>query len=85
MQFFSNLSRNGIASQVAEKIAQCNRAFTGKLFNFFFNFEMFNYCTVHVYTVFPVLSPLEDFFSAFGLGPIKRGRGGAFWAGVFRN
>ena len=27
VQFFSNLSRNGIAKQVAEKIAQCNRAF----------------------------------------------------------
>ena len=28
MQFSSNLSRNGIARQVAEKIAQCNRVFT---------------------------------------------------------
>ena len=26
VQFSGNLSRNGIASQVAEKIAQCNRA-----------------------------------------------------------
>ena len=28
MQFSSNLSRKGIARQVAEKIAQCNRALT---------------------------------------------------------
>ena len=28
VQFSSNLSRNGIARQVAEKIAQCNRALT---------------------------------------------------------
>ena len=28
MQFSSNLSRSGIARQVAEKIAQCNRVFT---------------------------------------------------------
>ena len=28
VQFFSNLCRNGVARQVAEKIAQCNIAFT---------------------------------------------------------
>ena len=32
-QFFSNLSHNGIARQVAERIAQCNRSFIILMFN----------------------------------------------------
>ena len=38
VQFSSNLSRNGIARQVAEKIAQCNRALTEQSCTYLFTF-----------------------------------------------
>ena len=52
LQFSSNLSRNGIARQVAEKIAQCNRALTTVCFwSIYINACMFCLLSVIEYLI----------------------------------